>query len=53
MRFAVRHFLADELVLIYKPLHNTWLELKRRLQVLSLKAQFIYVKLVRQEGKSG
>jgi AhpD family alkylhydroperoxidase len=52
MRFAVRHFLADELVLIYKLLYDAWLKLKQRLRVLRLKVQFMYGKLVRQEGES-
>lgn len=51
MRFAVRHFLADELVLIYKLLHEARLKLKRRLQTLSLEAQFM-LKWFGQEGVS-
>lgn len=52
MRFVVRHFLPDELVLIYKLLHDAWLKLKRRLQALSLEAQFM-LKWFGQEGRSG
>lgn len=52
MRFAVQHFLADEQVLIYQSLHEAWLKLKRRLQALSLEAQFM-LNWFGQEGDSG